>query len=364
MAADNALRNEYEPDEVSPPGDTLAETLEFKKMDQAELARRTGRSPKMINEIIKGKAPITSATAIRFERVLGIPASFWINRDRHYQEFRAREAEEKSLASHVDWLKTIPLKAMVKAGWIRECESKVDQLQEALGFFRIASPDEWSAIPEASFRRSARFGDPAAVAAWLRRGENVAEKIECAPFDLKLFRVVVREFRSFTVRPIGDVTEEMVSACASAGVALVYVPQLPKTSASGATRWLNAQKALIQLSLRYKKNDQFWFTLFHEAAHILLGHSKKAILVSDAKFSGAEEEDEANRFAAGLLIPKKEWRRFLAGNKRMSRDAVLAFASEIDIAPGIVVGRLQHEKLIPFSQLNGLKQTFQWVEKG
>ena len=93
MAADGTPRNEYEPDEVSHPGDTLAETIEFKKMDQADLARRTGRSPKMINEIIKGKAPITPATAIRLERVLGIPANFWTNRDRHYQESLARKAE-------------------------------------------------------------------------------------------------------------------------------------------------------------------------------------------------------------------------------------------------------------------------------
>jgi HTH-type transcriptional regulator / antitoxin HigA len=90
---DSALQNQYEPDVLSPPGDTLIETLEALGMSQAQLTERTGRSKKMINEIIKGNAPITPRMSIELERVLGVPASFWNNRERYFRECLARRKE-------------------------------------------------------------------------------------------------------------------------------------------------------------------------------------------------------------------------------------------------------------------------------
>jgi len=84
-------KNEYRPDTVSPPGETLMETLEMRGMTQADLAARTGRTTKLVNEIIKGKAPITSDTALQLERVLGVPAEFWNNRERQYREAISRQ---------------------------------------------------------------------------------------------------------------------------------------------------------------------------------------------------------------------------------------------------------------------------------
>jgi len=98
---DRRSKNEYAPDFVFPPGETLLETLEAVGFSQAELAERTGRSKKMINEIIKGKAPITPRMAIELERVLGVPAGFWNNLERLYQEWRTRNsgAPEISMVS-------------------------------------------------------------------------------------------------------------------------------------------------------------------------------------------------------------------------------------------------------------------------
>ncbi len=76
----------FRPNYAVPPGATLKETIEAMGISQAELAQRTGRSKKTINEIIKGKAAIMTDTAIQLERVLGVPASFWNNLERNYQE--------------------------------------------------------------------------------------------------------------------------------------------------------------------------------------------------------------------------------------------------------------------------------------
>lgn len=106
--------NQYHPDNVSPPGETLADLLDERGMSQAELAERTGRPTKTINEIVKGKAMITPETAIQFERVFGVPAEFWNNREAMYRQYLARMDEEDRLSSRVEWVKKFPIKEMLK----------------------------------------------------------------------------------------------------------------------------------------------------------------------------------------------------------------------------------------------------------
>jgi Zn-dependent peptidase ImmA (M78 family) len=138
----------------------------------------------------------------------------------------------------------------------------------------------------------------------------------------------------------------------------------------GATRWLTPEKALIQLSLRYRSDDHLWFTFFHEAAHILL-HGKRAVFVesqgASAKASLVDkvkrraEEDEANRFAGDILIPLTQYSALLKA-QTFSAAAIKAFADQIGIAPGIVLGRLQHDHVVPFkTPLNSLKRYFDWA---
>ena|SRR5579872_2168100 len=137
------IRNEYKPDVISPPGDTLLETLEKIGMTQMELAERTGRPLKTINEIIKGKAAITPETALQLERVLGIPARFWNNRERHYREYLAHREEEERLTQQTDWMREVPVTAMVKLGWTQKRATAVEQAREVLNFFGVATPETY-----------------------------------------------------------------------------------------------------------------------------------------------------------------------------------------------------------------------------
>ena len=123
---------------------------------------------------------------------------------------------------------------------------------------------------------------------------------------------------------------------------------------------MTKDKALTQLSLRYKTNDQFWFTFFHESGHILK-HGKSEIFIEDHGMDD-EKEQEADQFAASALIPPSAFRK-LREIRLYSRQAVRGFAEEAGIAPGIVVGRLQHEGLVPHKNLNGLKTKFTWAEE-
>lgn len=362
---DNMNQNQYLPDYTVTPGEVLDYELGLRRMSRAELAKRTGLSEKHVNAILKGKGStiITPETALKLERAVGMPADYWLNLEAHYQETRARLAEQMRLEKDLGWLKRIPVAEMSKRGWIKKYKEKRAQLDEALRFFGIASVAQWEELwPQVAvaYRQHGKQQIlPEAVSVWLRQGEIEAAAVECRPFDKTAFRMVLMEIRALSNEPDPKIfIPELQSHCAQAGVAVVFVCGLPKTGLSGATRWLNPDKALIQLSLRYKSNDHLWFTFFHEAGHILL-HGKKKLFLEGANGMDENRESEADAFARDHLIPQRAYRDFLnAGDTSLS--AIQTFADHIGIAPGIVVGRLQHAGLLPHTHGNGLKIFYQW----
>ncbi len=365
----NMIQNQYTPNFVSPPGDTLQETLEALGMTQAELAERTGRPKKTINEIIQGKAAITPETALQLERVLGVPAAFWLRREQHYREFLARREEEDRFSKQTNWLKQVPLHQMIAFKWIKKFDDPMQQLREVLNFFGIVSPEQWQElyVNSVAYRRSLKLeSDGSTVAAWLRRGEIQARYIQCAPFDETKFRQALSRFRLLTVQPPEVIEAEVRRECAFAGVVAIFVRELPGMRVCGATRWLTPTKALIQLSLRYKWEDQIWHTFFHEAGHILLHGKRDTFIDSENGIKDEEElkklEDEADRFAANALIPRPRFQSFVA-ERSFDAYAVRRFAEELGISPGIVVGQLQHDGHLKYSQLNHLRRRFTWADE-
>jgi HTH-type transcriptional regulator/antitoxin HigA len=352
-----SIKNEYSPDVVSAPGATLLELLAEHGMSQKELAARTGRPLKTINEIVKGKAAITAETALQLERVLGAPAAFWNRREAQYRESLARGKERTSLERSVHRLRDVPTRAMEKLGWIARESDPTKKLEQVIAFFGVASVSALeSRALDARFRQSKAFKtNPIAVGAWLRKGHLDADRIDCAPFDDAAFREALVEARRLCADMPEDFAQRLVTLCASAGVAVVFVPELPGTHLSGAARWLTPTKAVIELSVRHKRDDHFWFTFFHEAGHILLHGRKKVFIDSDEAESTADEK-EANEFASDTLISPAEWQRFLSA-KRFTKAAIIQFGAEVGISPGVVVGRLQHEKRLAFRFCNGLKRS-------
>ena len=346
-----------------PPGDTLQETIDTISMTQRDLALRTGMAAKTINEIIKGKAPITPDTAVLFERVTGVPAHMWNNLESNYRQQLAMIADRDRLKADLEWLKTIPTKELIRRGVIEDQSDKVSLLHATLQFFGVGSSEQWQKLwnqPEATFRKSRKFrAEPGAVATWLRLGELEAQQIRTIPFDKEKFRAVLRKIRKLTTESPEVFSPKMVALCASAGVAVVFIPEIKKSHAIGVARWLSPSKALIQLSLRYKTEDQFWFSFFHEAGHIL-NDPKKGVYIDDGSDGDGEREDRANRFARDLLIPPthNDMLPTLTNNV-----GIIRFAHSIGISPGIVVGRLQKEEIIPWAtRVNTLKRRFEWTK--
>jgi len=352
----------YNPDYAIAPGETVKELLENRCMSQSDLASRADRPVKTINEIINGKAAITPETAIQFEKILGQPASFWLNLENNYREQLARLEEIESLKEQEDVLKSIPVRHMIEYGWIKQQQDKPNLVRELQVFFGVSDLKNIDKAGAASvaWRKTEKFkSDKWALTAWLRKGEIDSAETVCGSFDKNKFKTALCKIREFTQRVDDAVWTDIVKLCAESGVSVVYVRELPKLRANGATYWLD-KKPVIQLSLRHKKNDILWFTFFHEVAHILL-HGKKGVFVElDQEDNIKEKEQEADNYAAEMLIPAKEYKNFIDGQD-ITKQAIIQFAHTLKIAPGIVVGRLQHDKKIEISWFNDLKMPLRWA---
>jgi len=362
----NAQIYTFNPDYCAPPGDLIQEYLAELDISARELARRCGRSGKLMSEIIAGKAPIEPETALQLERVLDVSASVWIAMEANYQLHAARQSEHQSMAGSYDWAKLFPLKELAERECLKKVSDKSTQVEELLIFFGVgtvkACEEKIDELLQVDFRTTEKFSaDRLALASWLRIGERRATSIETDSYDRDVFVKTLGELRGLTRMRLQEVLPAVEARCAKAGVAFVLEKALPKTRASGASRWLSPRKALIQQSARHLTGDHFWFTFFHECAHLLL-HSRKEIFIDVEKGAGSAtplQEMEANTWASEFLIPSADMRQF-QNSFSGDEDEVSDFAARLGIAPGIVVGQLQHSGVVPHHRLNSLKERLEW----
>jgi len=351
----------FQPDYALPPGCTLKEALDERGMSQADLALRTGLAEKTVSQIINGIAPITVETSEKLELATGIPAGFWNRREIAYRESLARAEETQKLALDADWLEEVPVEILAGRGYVERFADEAAQVREVLRFFGASSVEAWRALwaqPLVQFRGlGAQPKKPGYLAAWVRTGEVEVQGIPCQAFSAQQFKETLNDVRALTREAASAWQPKLTSACAAAGVVVVFTQEIPGAHVSGFTRWLTKDKALIQLSLKYKTDDQLWFTFFHEAGHILL-HGKRAVFIEDSEGGDSEEEREADLFARDWLIPPS-YRTRLPLLK--SKATIQSFARELGIAPGIVVGRLQHDGLLDRRFCNDLKVRLRWA---
>ena len=310
------LSASFAPDRVLPPGETILDIAEERGWTQSELAKRLGYSEKHVSLLINGKVPITLDAAQRLERVLGSTSDFWLALEANYQKHKARLEAAQKHASWVPWLDELPVRELMATGAIpkvrNDTRSRPSIVQTCLRFFGVASPEEWRdhyGGMQVAFRRSrAEQSDVGAISAWLRLGEQTAEKQDAPKYDRRRFEQALLEVRGLTCEAPEVFEPRMRQLLREAGVLLALVPAIPRAHVSGVARWLSATRPLIQLSLYGKTNDKFWFTFFHEAAHILLHaddkEARKSIFLDDpsASHSTDSQESEANQWASDTQL--------------------------------------------------------------
>ncbi len=352
---------------VSAPGETIRDLLEERHLSYETFAVLTEQDSGFVQRLLQGKAPITNALAHKLESVLGASVAFWLRRESRYRENLARSTSVESNEAKAIWLKSLPTKEMVALGWLPPLPDSVKEATEScLRFFGEPNIASWhrtypAAIPMAAFRTSPTFdSETAAVSTWLRQGELEAEKIPSRSWNPESFRASLAAARSLTrTKDPAVFLPILQSVCAAAGVAVVIVRAPTSCRASGATCFINRDKALIMLSFRYLSDDHFWFTFFHEAGHLLL-HTDEDVFLEGVAEGRSNIETEANNFAARLLVPPEFEPEML--RLSVNAHAVIKFARKAGIAPGIVVGQMQHRGKFTQRQLNNLKRRYSWVD--
>lgn len=343
---------------LSSPGDTILETIEFIKMSQAELADRLGKTASKVHDLITGKEPITYNTALQLEKVLGIDAQFWLNREMNYRTKLARIIQEEEMEETKEWLQQQPIKELKQCGYIKAERPGAAMVSEALEFYSVVDTHKWQRryideFATTAYRKSKSHQTAlGSMAAWLRIGELEMQKLKLPEYNKDSFKNVLEELRELVKEHHENFAKQLQQKCAKAGVAVVYTMCFPKAPVSGATRWFRSNP-LIQLTDRHKTNDHFWFTFFHEAGHVLL-HGKKEVFFE--KFEGfkpvKQKENEADRFASKMLLPEEAIDKLPS---RFNEADIITLAEKYQTHPAIVVGRVQHLKMAPYSFGNKLK---------
>ena len=351
--------HEFQPDWVSAPGDTILDILKERGLSVAEFAQQIGHSVDQATELLQGRTTITIAIARSLERLFGASVAFWMSRDFQYRQDATRLHPDDS-----GWLTELPMVDMVRYGWLRPAPRPSDEVAACLRFFNVPSIQAWHETYEkleemVAFRRSPSFDSrPGAVAAWMRRGEIETETIDCRPWNPTQFKESLASVRPLTrQKDPHRFIPTLQNLCAASGVAVGVVRAPTGCRVSGATRFLSASRALLLLSFRYLSDDQFWFTFFHEAGHLIL-HSQTRLFLEGIETPATQEEQEANDFAGRTLIPPNVHSTML--NLAVDHREIIRFAQRVGVSPGIVVGQLQHYKRIDPSYFYKLKRRYTW----
>jgi len=338
------------PPRVPSPGEVLRRELDARGWTQADLATVTARPAQAINEIIQGKKEVTPETALALSAALGTTAELWLNLESKYrlhkaQQDRVRGKQVEIIARRGRLQRLVPLKELVRRGWIRKASALSELEREVCDFLGLAHVDEEPRLA-ASFRHSqVRRPEPGPQLAWVKQVERLASAQDAPPFDARRLERAIPALLEQAQR--AEDAPKALTLLREHGVRVVLLKHVERSYLDGVAFWLDGGGPVIGLSLRYDRIDSFWFTLLHEVAHLLEG-GRLAHLDVDG-----EEESAANTRAQDWLLPSVAYRRFVEEG-RFTDAAVRAFAERERRHPGIIAGRLHHDGHVPYSRLRQL----------
>lgn len=356
---------EFTPDWFSKPGDSIRALMQRRGVGPEAVAARLSGGMATLRGLLDGSYPIQPGDADVLAELLGGNATFWLKRQENYDDALER-AVDRAFATEVDdWL-LLPVPGEKPRGRMSE-DTRREEVRRRLVFFNVGTIAAWEtryarALSETLFRTSQAFSsDDHAVLMWLREGELGADMVVTRPLhvDNLLDRIGAIRKLSLVRRP-ELFLPKLKSLCAEVGVAVVLQRAPQGCRASGASRMVTPDKAMVLLSFRGLSDDRFWFTVFHELGHIVL-HRARTFIDREIDVEAQDDtEREANNFATRCIIPEHREDEF--DRLPATKEAVLRFSVSTGIAPGLTVGQMQHRRMIRPNQMNFLKRHWRWDE--
>jgi HTH-type transcriptional regulator/antitoxin HigA len=361
MKQEEKKMKNLKPFKIIGPGDVIKDEMEFYGWSQKDLAEILDISEKHLSQILSSTVSITSNMARSLSSTFKQSPEFWINLDAQYRRTLEPDNQFDETAIRAEIFRHMPVRDMQKKGWLTK--NKGELFHAVKNFWNITEFD-FTFLEErvnACFRKSEAFSskfNAFFAQTWLRKVEIEAEKLKDVPsYSKAKLEKLSNKMARYSILENG--IEEFIEELKNTGVIFLLIPHLEKTFTDGASFWLK-NNPVIALTGRYKRNDNFWFTLAHEIGHVLL-HEK---LLKSSPFidsidnpdllSRNAEEEMANNFAATVLKHKKIYTYF-NGLGRISGLRVKQCAQELEVHSGVIVGFLQHEKKLSYRNLNDHK---------
>jgi plasmid maintenance system antidote protein VapI len=359
------LQTDFNPDWVSPPGRTIQDILDARGVSVEAFCEQIGCSKPFFNRLLNGYEKIDSTLALCLENKLGVSQTFWLSRDGQYWHELENLGTISAGGDIHAWISNFPIYDMRRQGWLF-FKTKEQAAHALLRFFSVKTPNEWSLkygplCDAISFKKTdPDFINYYSIVAWLHKGAKDSEYIDVNIFDRDQLKRSIGSIVRLTWYKDPNVfmpkLKDVLSKC---GVAIVAEPCPKGCTATGAAWTERDQRATIVLSDRYKMDDHFWFAVFHEIGHLVL-HDCSQKIIEESGQDNDSRETEANEFARNIILPENKKEEILS--QPLSYKRIQQKAKSWRIAPGLLVGQLQHERVIHFNQFNKLRRRINWAE--
>lgn len=354
-----------------PTSELIKERLEIYNITQKELAIRLNMSEKHISELLNNKVLLTMDMAIALEKVINIKYDVLMNYEIKYRGYLEKKKEIKELEKEnlEEVCSKFQVDFMRKKKWlnIQDGSSKAEKVYELLKFFGVNKvenilPVYANKVFEYSFKEDGYSIEPLLV--WIRKCEMEARKQEVGEYNKEKFKKSLIDIKKLMEKDDVYIFSEVKEICNKNGVYFVMEEAVPNSKVRGAFTWIG-ENPVIQISLRYCTNDHFWFAFFHEVGHLLL-HAKKSQNFIDyqQKDLNIKKEQEADDYSRNTILSDEIYGNFVKSQKgKINKENIKRFSNKNSIHPGILVGRLQHDGIIPWTMYSDLKQRYKWVEE-
>ena len=336
------------------PIDAIKFRMEQMGLEQKDMVPFIGAKSK-VSEVLNGKRPLTLAMMRGLHKGLGIPAEVLL---------KEQGGQFPAAVPDVEW-SCFPVQEMAKRGWVTPINGMRERAEEVMRPF-VEAAGSFDAVSSPFFRQgiAGRLNDRAdryAVSAWCMRISALALKkpLETSFRKENLTLSALKDVARLSYFKNGPLLAR--EYLAKQGIHLIVVRHLTKTYLDGSAMLLSEGNAIIALTLRYDRLDNFWFTLLHELAHLARHLSEECRLIVDDldlriqnKDGQDDTENEADDIASAALIPKRYWPVLDAGNVPKAAD-VVSLATKLKIHPAPIAGRIrfQHNNYRILSKLVG-----------
>lgn len=355
---------------VKHPGELLLSQLNANAMTQKELAIRTGVSEKHISTVINGSKDISASFARKLDIALGDKAGTWANHQAAYDRYMAEYEKENDITDEeVSILRSMkePVEYFLDVGVMHNhcCDAeKIIQLRQLLcvNNLSVIPKITYNAAYRAQIKTSTNI-DPYILFAWQRLCEIVTANSNInASFDSSKLYNAVPEIKKLMFEPDADtMISKMKKIFADCGVAFEVVRHFRGAPVQGFIKQTLNGRVILCLTIRGKKADKFWFSLFHEVGHLLNGDLNVRFVDFDS-LSG-DIEAKADIFARDTLIDPELYKKFVSSGNYHSLVEIQKFSHYVQVPYWITIGRLHNDEWLDWSYLANEAPSFEWVKQ-